>query len=581
MKLTKLGTVLYYDVKFQDGFKKLVRSENVKRLVDDENDVSAGPIDDKKEAEARRAEAELLLAIQKPHVKDELTVDANNKPCENPEGNQRKSTRVKKLKTFKDEIVYYPPSSTKTYNIIIPEVESAEPTKVIKRKLSVNSIEADLTNVKVNVPVKKVKIQQTDHLKRAITRSTREKKTNPLIQGYLKSVKLARSKKIKSTKSDHIISKEKKRKKKKDLIKKLIESSQLQLKKQQELIELQLKQHRHEKTKRKMLKLLKKQRLMEEQRNFTMENLNNIHKMNSNCSNNGQESSFLPIRCNFSNCDKTFRKQSLLEYHLKYHHYVDAKTFNNYDLEQIILSTPSVQLETTLASKSKSVSKKVDKDETFNKIEEDPDWQDIYSNDKNEDPYDIVHCSCGNHSSIGFMIQCEICLCWQHGDCLKLKSKDEVPDRHLCWLCTDPTNKLRELKYKSWLLVKNEKSSREILDSDSKTELKVEDMEKVNLLNICSKKYFNLNLLMHTIEYQHSLMNTINKQRDVEEIGANNRTMLNDKLEKLMLNILHLQDCATMKFEQFNKKLDGKISTQQFTTQQQQIYFELLFFFRI
>ena len=68
----------------------------------------------------------------------------------------------------------------------------------------------------------------------------------------------------------------KRKRKKKDMIKKLIESSQLQLRKQQELIESQLKLHRHEKTKRKMLKLLKKQRLIDEQRNFAMENLNSF-----------------------------------------------------------------------------------------------------------------------------------------------------------------------------------------------------------------------------------------------------------------------------------------------------------------
>lgn len=134
-----------------------------------------------------------------------------------------------------------------------------------------------------------------------------------------------------------------------------------------------------------------------------------------------------PIRCNFSNCDKTFRKQSLLEYHLKYHHYVDMKTFNTFDLEQIILSTPSVKFETLLSKQKPPVSKKVseklagetkkavpekktdasstqDQMEMSN-VEKDPDWIEIYSNDKNEDPYDVVHCACGNHSSLGFMIQ--------------------------------------------------------------------------------------------------------------------------------------------------------------------------------
>ena len=115
-----------------------------------------------------------------------------------------------------------------------------------------------------------------------------------------------------------------------------------------------------------------------------------------------------------------------MEYHLKYHHYVDMKTFNNFDFEQIILSTPSIQYETSLSKKpvnknaKKAIKLSVDKEtvksieenmnllndtEILRQIEEDSDWKDIYSNDKNEDPYDVVHCACGNHSSLGFMIQ--------------------------------------------------------------------------------------------------------------------------------------------------------------------------------
>ncbi len=273
-----------------------------------------------------------------------------------------------------------------------------------------------------------------------------------------------------------------------------------------------------------------------------------------------------PIRCNFSNCEKTFRKQSLLEYHLKYHHYVDMKTFNSFDFEQIILSTPSIQME-TLATKQRASKQKLDSitDEmpadksslTDNKkIEDDPDWKDIYSNDKNEDPYDVVHCACGNHKSVGLMIQCDICLCWQHGGCLGINSNSQVPDCHVCWICSEPGNRLRELKYRSWMQVKNEKKSREILDSnnaDAVPKLSKQDTAKLNLINLCSKKYFNLNLLMHVIECQQALLARMEKEKS-ECTGSRS---VSDKIEKLLMNILHLQECATTKFDEFNKKLDG------------------------
>ena len=105
------------------------------------------------------------------------------------------------------------------------------------------------------------------------------------------------------------------------------------------------------------------------------------------------------------------------------------KTFNTFDLEQIILSTPSVKFETLLSKQKPSVVRKAEKLSTMtsneenkkpqqeadsnmtldqielSNVEKDPDWIEMYSNDKNEDPYDVVHCACGNHSSLGFMIQ--------------------------------------------------------------------------------------------------------------------------------------------------------------------------------
>ena len=37
------------------------------------------------------------------------------------------------------------------------------------------------------------------------------------------------------------------------------------------------------------------------------------------------------IKCIFSNCDKTFRKDTLLENHLKYHHYVNLNMFGSFE----------------------------------------------------------------------------------------------------------------------------------------------------------------------------------------------------------------------------------------------------------
>lgn len=271
------------------------------------------PGDDDQENDRRKAEAELLLAIgQNSPVKpaEAATDGLKAEPPVDAGTNQRKSTRVKKLKTFKDEIVYFPPSSVKSYNItpdpslgsksLVPVDPEEAPTPVTKnkRKLSTSSVQG------IAIPALPVVLEKPEVVtKKSRPSRSAETTTKPSpitaeqvpvktskkkleetkkarLESYFNSLKLAKSNK-KSVKKpaqarSQDVQTENKRKKKQDIIKKLIESSQLQLRKQQELIESQLKQHRHEKTKRKMLKLLKKQRLVDEQRNFAMENLNSF-----------------------------------------------------------------------------------------------------------------------------------------------------------------------------------------------------------------------------------------------------------------------------------------------------------------
>ena len=97
----------------------------------------------------------------------------------------------------------------------------------------------------------------------------------------------------------------------------------------------------------------------------------------------------------------------------------------------------------------------------------------------------------------------------------------------------------------------------------SESTLQQEDKEKLALLNKCSRKYFNLNLLMITIEYQQSLLSKLTKSQEsaaTTTASQHNSPLnldLNNQIEKLLMNIAHLQDCAATKFEDFNKHLDG------------------------
>ncbi|KAM9260536.1 PHD finger protein 20 isoform 2-T4 [Cariama cristata] len=70
-----------------------------------------------------------------------------------------------------------------------------------------------------------------------------------------------------------------------------------------------------------------------------------------------------------------------------------------------------------------------------------------------ENDFEIVRCVCEVKEENDFMIQCEECLCWQHGVCMGLL-EDNVPEKYTCYICQDPPGQRSSLKYwyeKEWL----------------------------------------------------------------------------------------------------------------------------------
>ncbi|NWW62267.1 PHF20 protein, partial [Ifrita kowaldi] len=51
--------------------------------------------------------------------------------------------------------------------------------------------------------------------------------------------------------------------------------------------------------------------------------------------------------------------------------------------------------------------------------------------------FEIVRCVCEVKEENDFMIQCEECLCWQHGVCMGLL-EDNIPEKYTCYICQDP-----------------------------------------------------------------------------------------------------------------------------------------------
>lgn len=67
---------------------------------------------------------------------------------------------------------------------------------------------------------------------------------------------------------------------------------------------------------------------------------------------------------------------------------------------------------------------------------------------------ELVHCFCGSPEEDGLMIQCELCLCWQHGICLAIDTEENVPDPYVCYFCRYPFRERLSRRYthdQTWL----------------------------------------------------------------------------------------------------------------------------------
>ena len=67
---------------------------------------------------------------------------------------------------------------------------------------------------------------------------------------------------------------------------------------------------------------------------------------------------------------------------------------------------------------------------------------------------ELVHCFCGSPEEDGLMIQCELCLCWQHGICLAIDAEENVPDPYVCHFCRYPYRERMSQRYthdQTWL----------------------------------------------------------------------------------------------------------------------------------
>ncbi|XP_017876601.1 PHD finger protein 20 isoform X2 [Ceratina calcarata] len=60
---------------------------------------------------------------------------------------------------------------------------------------------------------------------------------------------------------------------------------------------------------------------------------------------------------------------------------------------------------------------------------------------------EIINCTCGYMEEDGLMIQCDLCLCWQHGHCNAIEREKDVPEKYVCYICRNPYRQRQSKKY--------------------------------------------------------------------------------------------------------------------------------------
>ncbi|XP_063320170.1 PHD finger protein 20-like isoform X1 [Pelmatolapia mariae] len=221
-----------------------------------------------------------------------------------------------------------------------------------------------------------------------------------------------------------------------------------------------------------------------------------------------------PFKCPAPGCTKSFRKASLLHYHIKYYHsdqqleeqssaeeavrrkrsfseggdlVSDRRSENSTSREHSIVGTVEAKkdggkektggldkkerknfLRIKLKKKKKKKKKKksqtgfcssddessdrppitlklsTEHHNTHMQADDGSDWSTLTAESGEDTPSwpvgteteecEVVRCVCEVDEENDFMIQCESCLCWQHGTCMGLY-EDNVPHNYICYYC--------------------------------------------------------------------------------------------------------------------------------------------------
>ena len=95
---------------------------------------------------------------------------------------------------------------------------------------------------------------------------------------------------------------------------------------------------------------------------------------------------------------------------------------------------------------------------------------------------DFIDCACGDNEEYGFMLACETCGAWEHGECCGVKSEEAIPEGYACSTCVKektvksfPKYLVMVLDYEEEADVKKNKNKKDAFNDNSAE--KVEENE--------------------------------------------------------------------------------------------------------
>ncbi|XP_063406855.1 PHD finger protein 20-like protein 1 isoform X2 [Mytilus trossulus] len=169
------------------------------------------------------------------------------------------------------------------------------------------------------------------------------------------------------------------------------------------------------------------------------------------------------FKCMFEGCNKGFRKEQLLDSHIKYYHmdFIRPSLIRKRRKTSSICSTDSDTSQVDIKKRHMSADSAL---QTINQEHEEVDVDDMHKAEHREEAIvetepkqevaamvmdesietedelskdEVVNCICMVNEENGLMIQCEVCLCWQHALCFDL-TEETLPRKYICFVCKDP-----------------------------------------------------------------------------------------------------------------------------------------------